>query len=138
MTSIAFLIATAILLVVAVLHMMWGLRIWWPEPDEQKLVRMVAGAKDSEKMPPPFACFIVATALVCMAVILIWHVSFGTVPFVKALGAAMVAVFAGRGLATYLGLVRKFAPEEPFNSYDSKYYAPLCLILAVTISVVIF
>jgi hypothetical protein len=51
---------------------------------------------------------------------------------------ALVAVFLGRGLVTYVlpGMAKK--TSEPFRSLNARYFSPLCLALGVEFLVVAF
>ena len=44
-------------------------------------------------------------------------------------GCGCAAVFAARGAVGYITVWARLTPEEPFRSYDRRYYAPLCLLL---------
>ena len=114
-----------ILVIIAVVHMVWAFGKWWPAGNERDLARMVVGSRGIERMPSSSACAAVAITVSAAA---IW-------PWLE-LGAissfglfALALVFATRGLATYTPLAKKFGPEEPFATYDRRYYAPLCLII---------
>lgn len=61
--SVLGIALSLILVVLAALHALWGVRIWWPADNEVRLARMVVGVADSVNMPTPLACFAVTTAL---------------------------------------------------------------------------
>ena len=116
------IILTLILGLIAVLHALWGLEIWVPIRDEEQLARATVGAKGVTRMPGTIPCFLVVFGLVVIMVAL-W------VPLKPILWIA-AAVFGLRGGLAYTRLWRQMTPEQPFATYDQKYYAPLCLALA--------
>lgn len=121
------LILTFILCLIAALHLAWALRIWVPVRDEIGLARAVVGAKGITQMPNTAACLFVAAALLVIV---------GALWLRELLLAQLIlwgstAVFLGRGAIAYTGFWRRITPEEPFRSYDARYYAPLCLIIGV-------
>lgn len=134
---------TVILLLVAVLHAIWGLKIWWPIADERRLARTVVGAREIEEMPAPFACFLVAVALL-IGITLPW-ITFGylALPFgpsglyLLALGG-FAAVLLLRGVAGYTTAFRRIFPEEPFRSLDRRFFSPLCLALGAGYATLFF
>ena len=110
---------TTVLLVLAALHMVWGLRIWWPLDDERALARAVVGARNIERMPSPLACFVVTAALSAIALLALMLggvVRFPALPtwllLLAGLGSAAVMVL--RGLAGFTPFWARMAPEEPF------------------------
>ncbi len=130
---IASLVA-GVLIVIAVLHILWGLNIWWPIRSEAALAKAVVGAKGITKMPPPAASFAVAIALLAGAW---WALALGGVvttwifsdSLVTLGGYALVAVFVLRGIAGYTAFWARQCPEQPFHRLDRLYYSPLCLLL---------
>lgn len=127
---IAAIIVSTILVALALLHVLWGIGYWWPIRDEATLVRAVAGANGITKMPGAVACSMVAVALLAAA----WWPWFGSQFGVKiyALGlAALAVVFLLRGFAAYVPAWRRMWPEQPFASYDQRYYGPLCFALGL-------
>lgn len=142
MGLLAVLIAV-VLLVLAALHMVWGLRIWWPLDNERALARAVVGAKDIEKMPSSLACFLVTGALAAIALLALMLgglVSLPVLPnwllLLAGLGSAAVMVL--RGLAGFAPFWARMAPEEPFRTYDRRYYSPLCLLLGSGLFALVF
>lgn len=133
MAALAGVLAT-LLSAVAALHALWGMRIWWPLGDEQKLARAVVGARNIEKMPSRISCFLVALALAFIALVTLQLGKVAApIPLpdwaLALAGLCSAGVFIVRGVAGFLPFWARLAPEEPFRSYDRKYYAPLCLIL---------
>ncbi|MBD1546436.1 DUF3995 domain-containing protein [Roseibium aggregatum] len=121
------------LLVIAVIHALWGVKVWWPIADETALARTVVGQTGIEKMPPGLSCFLVAGAL-CIGALALWAaLNFFPLPepagvFGRYLVAAFAAVFLLRGLAGYSGPFSRRFSEEPFRSFDRRFYSPLCLV----------
>lgn len=121
------------LLVIAVIHALWGAKVWWPIADETTLARTVVGQTGIEKMPPSLSCFLVAGALAVGALAPWAALDFFPLPetvgvFGRYLVAAFAAVFLLRGLAGYSGLFSRHFSEEPFRSLDRRFYSPLCLV----------
>ncbi len=133
-----FLIFTLdiILLIIAALHFLWALGIWWPIRDQAQLARTIAGAKGITKMPPKLASLAVAIAVIIAAA---WPWLLPYLPrWFYLLGlAALVAVFTGRGLVTYTKFWRRIWPEQPFATLDRKYFGPLCLYLGIGFMVIL-
>ncbi|MCA1243038.1 DUF3995 domain-containing protein [Stappia stellulata] len=132
--SILAVALSVILLGIALLHALWGLRVWWPIADEVRLARTVVGERDISHMPAPAACFAVAGAVLAGAALpwLLTHRALlpDRIATLALFAAATFAlVFLLRGLA---GFTQRFAsvfPEEPFRGLDRKYFSPLCLLL---------
>ncbi|MDA9207328.1 DUF3995 domain-containing protein [Octadecabacter sp.] len=126
MTFVAF-IASCGLIIIAAVHLMWALGIWWPIKDETQLARTVVGARGIEKMPGPIACSLVVVALLFAAA---WP-WFPESPF-KALGLFGIAmIFQIRAVAAYAPLMKRATPEQPFRKLDETYFAPLCIAFGI-------
>ncbi|MEJ6403973.1 DUF3995 domain-containing protein [Yoonia sp. 2307UL14-13] len=117
---------TLILLPVAAVHALWGFGIWFPVRDEERLAHAVVGARNTDRMPGPIPCFLVAGVLTMMAIV-VW--GSGTVVGFIAWGGAVV--FLVRGTMAYMRLWRRMTPEQPFARLDQMYFGPLCFVLAV-------
>lgn len=121
------ILLTTILAIIALIHALWGLEIWVPIRDEERLARAVVGAKGVTRMPGTIPCFLVVAGLV-LIIAALWMPQ-------MVIGQIIIwvscAVFALRGGIAYTKFWRKMTPEQPFADYDRKYYAPLCLLLAV-------
>jgi hypothetical protein len=122
----------AVLLVLAGLHLLWGLGSSFPFRTREELADAVVG---SEHVPSPGACLAVAAALAAAATLVI-----GFVPIPKVLrGFALrtvVAVLATRGVAGAMGRTSTLSPgsDSPtFNRLDRRLYSPLCLWLAASV-----
>lgn len=114
-----------ILFCVAVLHALWGLEIWLPVRDEQQLARTVIGARGVTRMPGAIPCFLVVAGLfVIIAALWMGHTLLG-----RFILWGATAVFLVRGVIAYSAFWQKMTPEQPFATYDKKYYAPLCLLI---------
>lgn len=123
---IAFILS-AVLIALAVLHVLWGIGFWFPIEDEAQLVRAVAGFADAEEMPGAVPCALVAAALF-MAVTCLW---WPPGPF-RFLALAVIGVmFVARGAVAFTPFWRKLTPVEPFATLDRKYYGPLCLVMGL-------
>lgn len=130
MTALA-LLASAGLIVIAAIHLLWALGYWWPIKDEAGLARAVVGTKGIAKMPGAVPCALVVVALLFAAA---W-------PWfpegrLKSLGLFGIAlVFQLRAVAAYSPLMKRLAPEQPFRRLDEAYYAPLCIFFGLTFMV---
>jgi hypothetical protein len=61
------LLASAILIVIAAVHLLWALGYWWPIRDEAALSRAVVGTKEITKIQGAVACSLVIVALLFAA-----------------------------------------------------------------------
>lgn len=130
MTFVA-IIASATLIVIAAVHLLWALGYWWPIKDEAQLARTVVGTKGIEKMPGAVACSLVVVALLFAAA---WP-WFPDSPF-KGGGLFIIAiVFQIRAVAAFTPLMKRATPEQPFRKMDETYYAPLCILLGIVFMV---
>lgn len=118
----------------AMLHFAWAEKLWWPISDEKQLVRAVAGFPNANRMPPPFACLFVATALTVVAIMFLTMLirpspnrAIGMILF----GAAFI--FLGRGSIGFTPFWPRVTPEQPFRWLDLRIYSPLCLIIGSTV-----
>ena len=131
--KILALIVFAVLTAIAALHAAWGLKTRWPAASERKLVAMAVGRKGLTKMPPPLACFVVATAIFLQGVIALlaadWLASPLSRSLVSLLALLCALVFAGRGIMGFTSGWRARFPQKPFAALDREYYSPLCLAL---------
>lgn len=125
--TILALLASGGLIVIAAIHLMWALGIWWPIKDETALARAVVGTKGIEKMPGAVPCALVVVALLFAAA---WP-WFAASPL-KTLGLFGIAfVFQLRAILAYSPLMKRLAPEQPFRRLDEAYYGPLCIFFGV-------
>jgi len=127
------ILLTLILGSIAAAHFAWGLKIWLPIRDEKQLARTVVGAKGINRMPGTIPCMLVVAGL-CVMIASLWtsHLWFS-----RMVMWGVVAVFALRGAIAYTKFWRRVTPEEPFNTYDQYYYAPLCLAISAGVLVVL-
>ncbi|WP_296423304.1 DUF3995 domain-containing protein [Yoonia sp.] len=126
------ILITIILLLIAATHALWGLGIWFPVRTEESLAHAVVGAKGVSRMPGPIPCFLVVAAL-GIVIAALWMPPWA---IRSAILWIAVVMFFLRGLIPYLKIWRRLASEEPFASYDRKYYGPLCLALGAGLAFV--
>ncbi len=126
------LLITFVLLAIAAIHALWALEIWWPIRDEEKLARTVVGAADVTRMPGPIPTWLVVAGILIL-VLFLWLPAGLLRQIVLGFAAA---VFVLRGLIAYTKKWRRMTPEEPFATYDRRYYAPLCLALGAGLIIV--
>lgn len=124
---------TFVLGAIGTIHALWGLEIWVPIRDEEQLARTVVGAKDVTRMPGTIPCFLVVAGF-CIMIAALWtnHLTVS-----RGILWMASAVFVGRGLIAYTAFWRRMTPEQPFATYDRKYYAPLCLAIGAGLVVVL-
>jgi len=125
------LVMSAVLVVLAAMHVLWALGVWFPLRDERALVAAAVGFRGATRMPGPIPCAMVA-ALLIVAAGLPW-IAPGWLR--SALMVAVALVFAGRGITAYLPFWRRMTPQEPFARLDQRFYAPLTLALALGFAV---
>lgn len=123
------ILLTLLLGLIAALHFAWGLTIWVPIREEAQLARTVVGAKGVDRMPGMIPCMLVVAGLL-LVILSLWLPHYTVTRLVLWIATL---VFFGRGVIAYTPLWRKMTPEEPFRSYDTRYYAPLCLVLGTGI-----
>jgi hypothetical protein len=140
MTAVA-VIVFVVLAVIAALHAAWGFRLfWWPAADERGLTALVVGRTGQTRMPDTPACLVAAAAILVaglVALALADIIDIGAPRLVTAVGVLVVAVFAGRGVATYLPVWRRRFAQQPFATMDRRFYGPLCLLLAAAFALLV-
>jgi hypothetical protein len=131
MTVALAILFSGIVSAIAVLHAYWGLGGVWPAASAERLAKTAVGTPGITKMPSPASCLLVAALLTGVAA---WPLfATGLLPEVwprwltLLAGAAIVAVFVGRGLAGYTPAWRSRFSEQPFARLDRLAYSPLCL-----------
>jgi hypothetical protein len=129
-------LTAATLFTIAALHAMWGAGVTWPDRDSQALARRVAGFKGIKAMPPPAACLSVAAALTFAGLLVL---DTGLFPSnVRLLTLVLLTIiFTFRGVIAYNSRWREMTSEEPFATLDRRLYGPLCLGIALGISLTI-
>jgi hypothetical protein len=130
------LIVAAALFALAGVHLYWGLGGRWPGHDEASMVEHVVGRTRGMRAPGLLASIGVALALATGgALVAATLVSTPWDPWLKAALWLLFAVFAGRGLATYVPPVFRYAEGTPFATLNRRAYGPLCLAIALGILV---
>lgn len=125
------LFASAGLVIIAAIHLLWAVGYWWPIKDEAALARAVVGTKGITTMPGALATSLVVVALLFAAA---WP-WFPGGPF-KSLGLFVIAVvFQIRAIASYSPMMKRATPEQPFRRLDEAYYAPLCIAFGIAFMV---
>ena len=142
MTYIGGLVAV-VLLVIGLIHLLWGSRIYWPCRDEKTLARTVVGVANVAAMPAPYQChfatfaaFIAGVDALFLGRVLGPGVVAGWL--ILAIGCACCLVLLLRGVAGFAPVWARLTPEQPFRTLDKRYYAPLCLLLGAGFAVLIW
>ena len=126
------LILAAALFALAGIHLYWGFGGRWPGHDEASMVEHVVGRTRGMRAPGLVASVAVALALAAGGVLVL--ASLTPTAWDGPLKAArwlLFAVFAGRGLATYVPPVFRYAEGTPFATLNRRAYGPLCLAIAL-------
>jgi hypothetical protein len=123
---------TLTLLGLAGLHAAWASGSSWPAGDRAQLADLMAG-RAGGPVPTPAACVLVASLLASASALVAGRPR--RLPRLRRLGAAGVAAAFGIrgacGLAGRTDLVSPGSTSTAFRRLDRRYYAPLCLSLAV-------
>ncbi|KQV55322.1 MULTISPECIES: DUF3995 domain-containing protein [unclassified Caulobacter] len=129
------LLVAGILFLLAAIHLYWGSGGRWPGHDEASMVEHVVGRTRGMKAPGLLASAAVALALATGGGLVLATI-FPPPPFESWLQTArwiLFAVFAGRGVATYVPSVFRYAEGTPFSRLNRRAYGPLCLAIALGI-----
>jgi len=124
MTAVAG-IMSVVLLAIAAVHVLWGIGVWWPVRDERRLVATVVGTRNAERMPGPIPCALVAVGLIAAA----WWPWYAPAGVRRAGLVVLATVFLIRGILPWRAGWRRMTSQEPFRTYDTRYFGPLCLAL---------
>lgn len=127
-----------ILFVIAFLHLLWGVDVYWPAQDETGLARAVVGAKGIMQMPNLWACLFVTAALsvgIYIVLTLGGVLRTASLPIwvFQILGAGFAFVLLARGIIGFTPFWASLTPEEPFLTLNRLYYSPLCLALGLSV-----
>jgi len=122
-----------VLAAIAALHAIWAAGSPWPATDRITLSRMAVGARKLSGMPGRGQTLAVALAVaIAAAWPLLWAglILMPVPQTVVWLGMwALAAVFLARGVAGYSRAFNSVFGEEPFATYNRRYYSPLCLLI---------
>ena len=141
MTFITYTTALTFLLI-ALIHFLWGINIYWPAANETAIARAVVGARGITQMPNFWACSFVALALIIGAMIVL---QLGGVIAIKVFplwlfqlaGVGLALVFLSRGIIGFTPFWEALLPEEPFRTWNKQFYSPLCLLLSTAVAVLV-
>lgn len=130
------------LVLIAGLHVYWGIGGVWPGTDEKSCARAIAGFRGVSEMPGPFASFAVAVLVAVVALLALACAGVFASPFARqsVAGAVLFAAlaFLVRGGIGFTAFWRRLTPEMPFARLDARYYSPLCLVLGVALLALAF
>ncbi|WP_454758471.1 DUF3995 domain-containing protein [Caulobacter segnis] len=128
-------LVAGVLFLLAAVHLYWGLGGRWPGHDEASMVEHVVGRTRGMKAPGLVASAAVALALAVGGGLVLASALPPTPlePWLKIARWGLFLVFAGRGLATYVPPVFRYAEGTPFWRLNRRAYGPLCLAIALGI-----
>jgi len=120
-------LASALTLLLAAVHLLWAIGFWWPIREEPKLARAVVGTQGVSQMPGASTLSLIVVGLL-FAAALPWFEAGA----LKATGLLICAfVFQVRAVLTYAPFWKRAKPEQPFRRLDESYYGPLCIALGM-------
>jgi hypothetical protein len=121
------------LFALAGIHLYWAFGGRWPGNDEASLVAQVVGRTRGMRAPGLVASLAVALALAAggllVAATLLPPTPWDRLAWLGRWGLG--AVFLGRGLATYVPPIFRYAEGTPFAALNRRAYGPLCLAIAL-------
>ncbi|EJL34843.1 hypothetical protein PMI01_01536 [Caulobacter sp. AP07] len=130
------MLLAATLFALAGIHLYWAFGGRWPGHDEASMVEHVVGRTRGMRAPSLLSGVAVALALATGgALVLATLAPTAWDGWLKAARWGLLAVFAGRGLATYVPPVFRYAEGTPFATLNRRAYGPLCLAIALGILV---
>ena len=130
--ALAVILAAA-LFALAGIHLYWAFGGRWPGHDETSMVEHVVGRTRGMRAPGPLASAVVAVLLALGGLLVMAVLTPQTVfsPWAWAGRWILFVVFFGRGLATYVPPVFRYAEGTPFAGLNRRAYGPLCLAIAL-------
>lgn len=120
----------AILLGLSMLHFQWARGSHWPAASEEALARAAVG-DGRRRMPGQIACLAVSVLLLAIG---LWPlVSLGYVgeAWAQRVSVVIAGAVAARGIGGFTPRWRQFFHDEPFTTYDRRYYSPFCIVLGL-------
>lgn len=135
---ISSLLAAAILVLIALLHVYWTMGGYFPAKDADSLAQTVVGGQAGMVMPPVSACLLVA-ALLCMAAWVVLVCGGGLSPVfsleIHRLGAfGLGGVLLLRGAGGFFDVyLRPSIKGSRYEKLNLQVYSPLCLGLAALV-----
>lgn len=137
MTTAAASILFLCLLIVAIAYFLWAVGSRYPIRDPALLARTVDGRTGVERISRAGAFGVAVFALAAAAVgTALGDTESGGMVLTIA-GAIFGLLFALRGVLAYTAGWRASHPVEPFATLDRRYYAPLCLVVALCFAVLV-
>lgn len=137
MVDVIAIIAAAILLGLAVLHLVWAAGSPWPARSAAELQALVVGGAPGSAMPPPWACVGVAVVLALFAggaLAVRGLVPAPALDVVRVLTWIATGILAVRGVGGFfLAWLRPDTAGQPFTRWNRRLYSPLCVALAAAL-----
>ncbi len=125
----------AVLATAAAIHILWGLKIWWPIRDEAALARLVVGTKGIKRMPKSGLAFAVAGLLFLgmfwTAALAGWLSFPGPTWALRLGGWSMAAILLLRGAMSWMPPFGAAMAEPEFRRLNERLYGPLIVALGL-------
>jgi hypothetical protein len=138
MIDVVAVIAAAVLLALAALHLVWAAGSPWPARSAAELHALVVGGPPRSEMPPPWASVGVAIVLSLFAVGALAVRDLVPAPapdLVRVLTWVAAGILAARGVGGFFEpLLRPAATSQPFARWNRRLYSPLCVVLAAALA----
>jgi hypothetical protein len=126
MTLFILWFTTSVCSVLAFVTLLWSLGFVWPMRSEAELARAVIGTKGRDTMPHAWPLALYPVLFMTAAIWPVWPtlwVSEGL--------AVFAVIFLARGGATFSRVMDRLCPEQPFATFDRRFYGPLSLALGL-------
>jgi hypothetical protein len=137
MVDLIAVVAAAVLLALAGLHLVWAAGSPWPARDAAELHALVVGGQPRAAMPPAWASVGVAVVLTLFAAgpLAVRGLLPAPAPdLVRVLTWVAAGIIAARGGLGFLERrLRPDAISQPFARWNRRLYSPLCLALAAAL-----
>jgi hypothetical protein len=129
MNMIVAAIVFVILLTVALAHLLWSIGSRWPIKDPELLAKTVIGRPGITRVPRLVSLLVAVVTLTAGIIALSLADHDAGAWWLTLIGAALAAMFLGRGTLGYSAAFQSRYSLEPFVTNNRRVYSPLCLIV---------